>query len=53
MTFESWWRRVGKDDPVEKWETDRKREILEELKPAAALGLRLARELGVNLDDAA
>jgi hypothetical protein len=53
MTFESWWRRVGKDNPVEKWETDRKREILEELKPAAALGLRLARELGVNLDDAA
>ncbi|MEA3208261.1 MAG: hypothetical protein QOE70_1318 [Chthoniobacter sp.] len=51
--FDRWWTQVETSDPVEKWPTDRKAALLEELKPSLSLGIKLAKELGVNLEVAA
>ena len=49
QSFETWFSRVEKVEPVEKWNADRKREVLEELRPSMELGVRLARELNIDI----
>jgi hypothetical protein len=48
--FDTWFRKVDQDDPIQKWPETRKRELLEVLKGPVRLGLQLARALGVELE---
>lgn len=48
--FDTWWRKVDKDDPIHKWDEKRKRELWEELKGPTRVGLQLARSLGLEGD---
>lgn len=48
--FDSAWRRVQANDPLEKWDDDRKRALWCELEGPTRVGVMLARELGIPLE---
>jgi hypothetical protein len=49
--FDLWYHQVDKTDPITNWTPDRKRELWEELKGPVEVGVRLARELGIKLEE--
>lgn len=50
--FDRWWTQVDTHDPLTGWPKERKLQLFEELRPSVQVGLQLARELGINLEDA-
>ncbi|MEA3212244.1 MAG: hypothetical protein QOE70_5301 [Chthoniobacter sp.] len=49
--FDRWWTQVHTHDPVNRWPKERKLQLFEELRPSVQVGLQLARELGINLEE--
>lgn len=47
--FDVWRRKATKDEPIEKWEEDRKRQVLEEIAPVVELANELRRSLGMEV----
>lgn len=51
--FDIWQRTATKDHPLAEWSRDEKLHLWEELEAPARLGLQLARELGISLEEVA
>jgi len=45
QAFDTWFRQVDANDPIDRWPVDRKRELLEELRPVAKIVRDLEEEL--------
>jgi len=49
--FDRWWAQVDTHDPLNGWPKERKLQLFEELRPSVKVGLQLARELGIDLEE--